>query len=407
MGPKTIHVGILGGGTAGAVNLIALLYHMKQPSWFRLQTKLQITCIHDPKIPVTQVGESVTPSVCFTLLDALKFSMLQDLDPIDGTLRFGARYFWDKANGQTFDIPYTSPGIHVNSEKFSYKILDMALKEFPDNVTLKLDHVVNYTQDREAVTVVGKNETYSFDYIIDCMGTPNKEDLASDAYSAPELETVNSVILYPDFTQTHEMYTSSYVHENGWMFGVPLSHRKAYGYLYNKDITSPDEASKHFAELKGIDTSNLRRISWKHYYKKKVIDRRVVTSGNRLFFFEPHQTLPLHLYNMVAIDFLTKVTNTRNDVGTINKEMNRGWGDAVEKMQDIIAINYAGECNIKSPFWDVMKDRAQQRLRNSDRFQFFVKTSEEKPQGYFIHPEKVMSEYINGYKINLKELKRS
>jgi len=110
---------------------------------------------------------------------------------------------------------------------------------------------------------------------------------------------------------------------------------------------------------------------------------------------------------MVAIDFLTKVANTRNDVSTINKEMNRGWGDAVEKMQDIIAINYAGECNIKSPFWDVMKDRAQQRLRNSDRFQFFVKTSEEKPQGYFIHPEKVMSEYINGYKINLKELKRS
>ena len=159
MGPKTIHVGILGGGTAGAVNLIAVLYHMKQPSWFRLQTKLQITCIHDPKIPVTQVGESVTPSVCFTLLDALKFSMLQDLDPVDGTLRFGARYFWDKANGQTFDIPYTSPGIHVNSEKFSYKILDMALKEFPDNVTLKLDHVVNYTQDREAVTVVPDNES--------------------------------------------------------------------------------------------------------------------------------------------------------------------------------------------------------------------------------------------------------
>jgi len=333
--------------------------------------------------------------------------MLRDLDPVDGTLRFGARYFWDKANGQTFDIPYTSPGIHVNSEKFSYKILDMALKEFPDNVTLKLDHVVNYSQDRDSVTVVGENETYTFDYIIDCMGTPSKEDLASDAYTTPEIETVNSVILYPDFTQTHEMYTSSYVHENGWMFGVPLSHRKAYGYLYNKSITTPDEASEHFSKLKGIDTSNLRRISWSHYYKKKVIDRRIVTSGNRLFFFEPHQTLPLHLYNMVAIDFLTKVANTRNDVSTINKEMNRGWGDAVEKMQDIIAINYAGECNIKSPFWDVMKDRAQQRLRNSDRFQFFVKTSEEKPQGYFIHPEKVMSEYINGYKINLKELKRS
>lgn len=403
---KTINIGILGGGTAGAVNLVALLYHIRSPEFVRQQVKIKLTCIHDPKIPVTQVGESVTPTVCFTLLDALKFNILQDLPPIDGTLRFGARYFWDKQNGQTFDIPFTSPGLHVNSEKFSYKVIDMALKEFPNVIDLKLDRVLNYTQDKDSVTVFCENETFNFDYIIDCMGTPSKEELAGELYTTPDIETVNSVMLYPDFTETHEIYTSSYVHDNGWMFGVPLTHRKAYGYLYNRDITSHEEAGRHFAELKGIDTEPLRKISWKHYYRKKVIDRRVLTSGNRLYFFEPHMTLPLHFYNMIGLDFLTKIVKTQNDVGRINSEMNKGYADAMDKIQDLIALNYAGECRIKSPFWEETNEKAKQRLRDSDRWQHWLKTSENTIQGFFIHPQRVMSEYINGYKIDLKELKR-
>jgi hypothetical protein len=406
MRPTILNIGILGGGTAGAINLVALLYSIKQPTFSRSQLQLNITCIHDPKIPVAQVGESVTPGVCFTLLDALKFSMLKDLETVDGTLRFGARYFWEEANGLTFDIPYTSPGIHVNSEKFSYRVLEMALKEHPDMVTLKLDHIKEYSQDENSVTVIGDNETYTFDYVINCMGTPSNEELASDAYARPDVETVNSVILYPDFTQTNEMYTSSYVHKNGWMFGVPLSHRKAYGYLYNSDITTTSEAEKHFSELKGIDTTALRKISWSHYYRKKVINQRVITSGNRLFFFEPHQTLPLHIYNMLAVDFLEKVINTHNDLASINKEMNKRWTDIVQKMQDLIAINYAGECQIESDFWKTIGPKAKQRLRDSDKFQSFIDSCSTSIQKFFVHPPKVMTEYIEGYKIDLEELRR-
>jgi hypothetical protein len=404
---RTITIGILGGGTASAINLIAMLYNTKQPEFTRLQIKVHVTCIHDPRIPVQQVGESITPPVTFTLLDALKFSMLTDLEPVDGTVRFGARYYWEEANGQMFDVPYTSPGIHVNSEKFGYCILDKAAEQYPNNFKLIEDRVLSVTQDRSSVEVVCEKDTHTFDYVIDCMGMPSAEELASDLYATPDFETVNSVILYPDFQQYHEMYTSAHVHKNGWMFGVPLTHRKAWGYLYNKDITPTEEAVQAFSELKGIDAGPLRKISWKQYYRKKVLDRRILSSGNKLYFFEPHMTLPLHFYNMIAIDFLSKIARTLSDVSMLNREVNGGYVDSIDKIQDLIALNYAGTTNIDSPFWNETKVKARQRLQNSNRFQHWLKTSEQTIQGYCVHPPKIMREYIEGYGIDLKSLKRN
>jgi hypothetical protein len=109
---------------------------------------------------------------------------------------------------------------------------------------------------------------YNFDYVIDCRGTPSQEELNSDLYEKNVFQSVNSAILYPDFTKYDEPFTSTHFHEQGWMFGVPLQHRKAWGYLYDKNITSHEDASEHFAKLKGIDTTNLRRFNWEPYYKK-------------------------------------------------------------------------------------------------------------------------------------------
>ena len=402
---NTVNIGVLGGGTASAINIVAILHCCRTPEFVRSNFKVNITCIHDPAIPIQQVGESVTPPVVFTLMDALQFSMIADMEPVDGTVRFGARYFWEKANGRNFDIPFTSPGLHVNSEKFSYWILDKTAELYPDWFTQIKDTVVSYTQDRTGVNVVCEKGNYDFDFIIDCTGMPKEFD--DELYGYPEIETVNSVILYPDFQHYDEMFTSSHVHENGWMFGVPLHHRKAWGYLYNNKITPTNEAVNHFGAWKNIDASTMRKISWKQYYRKKVLDGRVLISGNKLYFYEPHMTLPLHFYNMIATDFISKIMRTRSDVQMLNKEINNGYKDGIDKIQDLIALNYAGEVNIDSPFWNETNAKAKQRLMNSGRFQHWLATSRDTIQGYFIHPPKIMREYVEGYGLDLQALKRT
>lgn len=407
---KTIRIGVLGGGTASAVNLISILYTILLPEFANksINYNFDIKCIHDPKIPVQQVGESITPPVFFALMNSLDFSLLSDLEALDGTIRYGARYFWEEANGQTFDIPYTSPGIHVNSEKFSYKILEMFSKKHPEIFTEIRDTIKDVSQDKDKVSVTCLEDTYEFDFVIDCTGYPSNQQLDSGDYNSPEIETVNSVILYPDFTQYNEPYTSSYVHKNGWMFGVPLTHRKAFGYLYHNKVTSEAEAIEHFSEMKGIDAGKLRKLSWRHYYKKKAMDGRILYSGNKLYFFEPHMTLPLHFYNMICTDFITKIFHTQFNVQEVNLQVNKGFREGIGKIQDLVALNYAGKVNIDSPFWKETNPKAKQRLINSDTFQHFVKgtLNSGKMKGYFVHPPKIMGEYINGYGLDLKELRR-
>jgi hypothetical protein len=46
-----------------------------------------------------------------------------------------------------------------------------------------------------------------YDYIIDCRGTPTDDILNNGSYSFPDFETVNSVLIYPDFKKYNEIYT--------------------------------------------------------------------------------------------------------------------------------------------------------------------------------------------------------
>jgi hypothetical protein len=68
------------------------------------------------------------------------------------------------------------------------------------------------------------------------------------------------------------------MHRNGWMFQIPLTTRKTSGYLYNKELTSYDEAVKDFCKLKNIDENivyNLRHFSWEERYRKNPTEMEI------------------------------------------------------------------------------------------------------------------------------------
>jgi len=397
-----MNFGIIGAGTASAVAIIAIANkRLSDPAFFQ---HLHITCINDTNIPITQVGESISPSVIAIMNYVLGLEFLESLSNFDGTPRYYSKYFLSEIGGENFHTWHMRPGAHVNSQKFSRYVIDAMSKrhEFFNEVN---DTVLSLTQTDNAVIVECKDNAYKFDYIIDCRGTPSKDDLASDEYVTDPFESMNSVILYPDFKKYEEPFTSVHFHKNGWMFGVPLQHRKAWGYLYNNKVTSKEEASKAFAELKGIDTSELTKFSWQPYYKKKAIDGRVLTLGNKLYFFEPQHAIPLHYYLNLTAQFIHEITYLPTE--KLNFMLNNFHAHQMEQVQNIIALNYVRQNNFDTPFWNYIREASIERLQNSKDFQKWIIKCQahDKLFDYFTHDAFIMKFYIDGYSIDLDLLK--
>lgn len=392
----TLKIGIIGAGTASSIGLMAFYKRMQDFNFPNVETVL----IRDPDIPITHVGESASALVFRLLYELFDFEPTEDLEPIDGTLRWCSKYFWESASGKNFSIKYGAPpGLHVNSQKFSNWVIGKVTDKFKTHSNVD-DHVLEIRQEPRCVKVVGKKNTYEFDYIIDCTGTPPAHELDSPLYRTPTFTGVNSVILYQDMKEYHEMHTSAYVHEDGWMFGVPLTFRKAFGYCYNNQITSESEAIEKFSKLKNIDANECRRFSWRQYFRTNAIDDRVLYLGNRLYFFEPHQALPLHYYAIVVFTFVDMLfENSTKD------QLNKFHAESMETLQNLIALNYAGKNEIDSKFWKHTKPLAIQRLKNSPDFVNYVRkcVSAGHLQPYWTFSNKLMESYIDGYGLNLED----
>ena len=382
---------VSGAGSASAVSLLSLF---KFPF---LYNKFEINCIYDPNIPTLEVGESTSRHVLKLLAFVIGFNE-NNFNDIDCTFKRFTRYNWTKANGKDFDVSST-PGLHINSKKFSFFVLNKLKNKFK-NFKVINDNIQSLSSNNSKVTVQCNCGNYDYDFVIDCRNIVDEFD---ENYCVPVFESVNSVILYTDYKNYNEDFTSAYVHENGWMFGIPLQNRKTFGYLYNNKITSDSDAINHFSELKDVDASNIRKLSWKQLYRKKIIQDRVMCIGGNLFFFDPHHSLPLHYYVGVLLNHIPTIVNDLNNIPYDN--INSLHYQHMQEIQDLIALNYVGKNNMKSDFWNYAMIGSYNRLSSSKYFTDWAKKSiaSNKIGEFSFHDESLMTSYINGYNIDYKK----
>lgn len=411
---KIQSIGILGAGTASAITIAIIIDVARSRN---LLNKFKIDCIHDPAIPVLTVGESFSPGITNIINKVLNTDIINQLDELDGTLRYGGVNTWEEDRGNSFTIEYSkdyalngyggTPGMHVNSEKISKFIIGKISKKYSNVLTVIEDTVVSVENNYDGVTVNASNRKYHYDYIIDCRGMPTNEILDGGDYSFPDFETVNTVLIYPEFKKYGEVYTQSLFHKNGWMFGVPLQHRKAFGYLFNNKITGIDEAKTHFKELiPQIEIDKLRQINWRHYYRNEAMEGRVMYMGNMLYFYEPAQGLPLHYYVSLTSYFLELLISYQDNYLDISRHVNLMHTiGAKNKIQDLIALNYVGNNKMNSPFWKQVSKQCSNRLQNSEYFNFFAKNVVYKNNYtlFWTHDKDLMKQYIDGYNIDLSQ----
>lgn len=355
--PKTLAV--VGAGTAGIQGVCHYLAFLASHGWV-------VTLIHSPKIDTLGIGESTNPPFVTSLEDGANFNIIDDLEKIDGTLKFGTQYVnWR-------DTPFTVPtltghaAVHMNTFKLKEFTLPRLKEIWGDRFQIIEGTVSKLENNDESVHIVVEGVDYYFDYAVDNRGFPK----SFNDYTVIEDNPVNHCLVHNTLIRENWHTTLHQATPDGWMFGVPLTSRTSYGYLFNDSITSVDQAKINFSKEINVPVAELDNIEYKFksYYTNKVLDKRILKNGNRAVFFEPMFANSLWLYKQTDRLFVSYVKGFFDQ-----HKVNDTFLGMAKDVEELICFFYHGGSLYNTDFWNQVKPYASKKLEKSKSFDVMKK----------------------------------
>lgn len=315
-------ISIVGSGNAGC--LTAIQYYLTASKYID-----KITIYHDPTIPIERVGQGSNAGVA-TLIDHFFYLDFYDRNIIKSTRKEGILYEnWGKHTDKIFHpFPQSQLANHYIPSLFSKAVLESGV----------FDVVEKRVENPE--------EEIDSDFIFDCRGRNNREKSLYD----PLINPLNSVILArKEKIYTDLVYTRTVATPNGWTFVIPNIDSTSYGYLYNDQITTKEEAEKDFVER--FDVVPDGYLKFENYIAKSCFQgERTILNGNRLSFLEPLEATSTSFYTYVAS------TSLEHIISGIDKELcNQRVRSWMNKLQNFILWHYQFGSKFDTPFWDYAK----------------------------------------------------
>ena len=428
-----MRIAIVGAGSAASIcaaSIFGIYRHYINTYDGPNLRNLKVTMISNPQIPTMKVGESLSPSLFRVLTSILSLKTLEDLDALEIVLRVGARHKWENAVNPTFDVNYTTHpdglknvAAHFSSEKLGPFVLERLNKLYDNRISCVYDDIKSIRQTENLAIAEGEYSSYTFDYIFDCRGFPSKQELDSDEYQYAPFDTVNSALLFQHEQAYNEPYTEVIFNKNGWQFGINTKNRKAYGYLYNHSVTEKEDALIHFKSMYpnlNIKDDNVKTLGWSAYSIKKPFKGRIISMGNRLYFYEPIQGIPLHYYlnftHTVSSGLLINriedpLTNKIVMDSSINIEdiANNYHREMMENFYLVILSNYVGN-RMDSDFWTNISEKSKKILLESSKWMEFCREYHNYKTGlrpdypkFTPHPGNVIRQYMDGLNVPIEK----
>jgi len=349
-----IKIAVIGTGTAGVLSLSRLIsgcppnYHFYS--------------INDPNTPILGIGESTTIAGPNALWLGTRFSLMTDSQELDATIKLGVRYTGWREHDFDSHIPPPYAAMHFNNfriKEFSFERMRGLWGERFHEIIGRVDAIDN--NENCAKLHMDSGDVLEFDYVMDCRGYP--EDY-SDYHQA--IIPVNHCLVNTINKPGAWEYTWHVAHRNGWMFGIPLSTRQGWGYLYNDTITEREDAVDDIAERFKTSPSDLKlkEFKFKNYRAKTYFEGRLIKNGNRALFFEPLEALSGTFYNHVNEYFIGYLAGQES-----MEQVNENLHNIAEDIEWFIAYIYHGGSNYNSKFWDITKEKMSNFLSSNVRFQ--------------------------------------
>lgn len=339
-------VAVVGAGTAGLYCAVSLLESLPKFA--------KVDLVYSNVISPIDIGESTLPIFPRSLGIGIDYVHHLDSQELDSTTKYGIQF--KNWNGNKF-LPFVSGeyGIQFDTTKFPEFVLPRLNKMYP-NFSEKVRTVKEIKSLGRKVSLDGEE----YDFVVDCRGYP--EDYSD--YIISDNVYLDSAIAVRSYTPGDWEYTYHIAHKHGWMFGLPLQNRTAWGYLYNSKITSQleaqDDVSKILKEYQiEFHSRDCREFSFKNYYAKSIVneDGNIFLNGNRALFLEPIQATSLGCYGLINEMIINFIMD--------NKEPNR-YTDIMEEVIRFINLHYYKGSDFDSPFWNTASEGAKKLFGNTD-----------------------------------------
>lgn len=147
-------------------------------------------------------------------------------------------------------------------------------------------------------------------------------------------------------------YTHVTAKKYGWMWDIPLQHRKGCGYVYSDNFITPEQAQQEIEKDLGCKINPQRDIKFKAGRMEKMWCKNVISTGLASGFVEPLEATSIHMtvlqINHFIEQYYTEHMNFNCEVAIeqYNKEITSIWDD----IKDFIILHYITPRN-DTNFW--------------------------------------------------------
>jgi len=345
---------VIGAGSGGVLTVGQMLSG--------LDSNWEVHSVYDPKIPILGVGEATSTVTPHSLFKSTDFILARDAHHLDSTIKLSVKYSnWRKHDFHSWILPQ-GYALHFDNTRLRDFAFTRFRERYPNKFVEHLGNVEYFKNIENGVEVSINGKIKKYDYIIDCSGFPKDYK----GYTMIDLP-LNSAVVTPIHKPGDWNYTHHWAHKNGWMFGIPLQSRQGWGYMYNNDITSKDDAILDMCDILKLDPekANFREYSFSPYYIiDKLIDGRILKNGNRFMFFEPMEAMSMEYYTALNLRYLMMIR------GTMTKQALLGYTrDDVESLIMFYRFIYHGGSTYDTEFWRITKEKTSYYLKNTELFQ--------------------------------------
>ena len=332
--------------------------------------------IYDSRVPIIGVGEGSWPSLVQELqrLTDLPHETVQRR--LKGTRKYGVAFEgWGRRNRDFihyFTPQHVSYAYHLSADSMADLLHESTRARHIDARVLDIARVENGAR----VEFEGLAPE-RYDLVFDARGFPG--ELRPDRHIDISFIPTNTAVIRrcpaiveegPGGPVLQHTYTRAVARPHGWIFVIPLTAHTSYGYIFNRDLSGPDEVERDFdafLETDGVTEFERRAvIPFPNFVHRRIYDGAVARIGNAAAFMEPLEataivSAQLQIGMVLHMRLNRPVEHLERDAPTVNRFL-------VNNMLCyglFVGWHYSCGSGYDSEFWRHARDRAWPRHREA------------------------------------------
>lgn len=394
-----MHVGVVGGGTAGW--LAALAVRARLPH-------AKVSLLESTKIPIIGVGEATVPSIIPFLHHYLQLDVLKFYAAVRPTWKQGIRFEWGLPGDYHFQAPFdwdvngvgmvgslqhtgnldsmTLQSIlmsrdrtaivrdnagnpqslltalpyayHLDNERLVRFLRETAVERGVEHIDCTIVDAVVSAADRVDHVIAGDGRSFHYDVYLDCSGFRSlllERTLGSRFVSyASSLPTDRAVAFNVSHGGHIKPYTTARTMNSGWCWNIPMVEDDHLGYVFASSFCSDAEA---VAEAKTVfpTMGEPRFVQFRSGRHEEMWRGNVAAIGNSYGFVEPLESTGILMICreiQTVIDGLRAGRNSRAIRAAANASIARAW----DQLRWFLAIHYKFNRKLDTPFWTTARE---------------------------------------------------